>query len=387
MTSLVAAAQAAFAGAFPDRADDPAVALAPGRVNLIGEHTDYNDGFVLPMAIDRHVAVAFAPAEGDRIRAHAATFGETRTIELPGPEPVGGGHWSDYVAGVAAMYERDGHRISGIDLALVADLPVSAGLSSSAAVELATARALSALADLPWDPTAAAELCRRAENEFVGVPCGIMDQLVIAAAAEGSALLVDCRSLEMRSVPVPASVRVVILDTGVERRLAASGYAERRRSCETAVQAICRQEPTVRALRDVDGRLLELVRGELDSTTFRRAAHVVAESPRAVDFAAALEAGELERCRRLMDDSHWSLRDLYQVSCPELDLITALARSHDGCLGARLTGAGFGGSALALVRADAVAAFTRHVGPAYAAATGRQPALHVCRAVAGVALV
>jgi galactokinase len=386
MTSLIPAARAAFARAFPDRTDEPAIALAPGRVNLIGEHTDYNDGFVLPMAIDRYVAVAFAPAAATRIRAHAETFGETRTIDLPDPQPVGGGHWSDYVAGVAAMYERDDRSMSGCDLALVSNLPVSAGLSSSAAVELATARVLAAVSDLTWDPTSAAALCRRAENEFVGVPCGIMDQLVIAAAQEGSALLIDCRTLGMRAVPMPKAVRAVILDTGVERRLAASGYAERRRACETAVRMIRQHDPSVRALRDVDGRLLELVRDDLDPITLRRAQHVVAESPRAVDFAAALEAGDLDRCRRLVDDSHWSLRDLYEVSCPELDTITALARSHEACLGARLTGAGFGGSALALVRADGVDEFTAHVGAAYAAATGRQSVLHVCRAVAGVSL-
>jgi galactokinase len=387
MTSLIPAAREAFARAFPDRTDEPAIALAPGRVNLIGEHTDYNDGFVLPMAIDRHVAVAFAPAAPGRIRAHADTFGETRTIDLPVPQPVGGGHWSDYVAGVAAMYERDGHQMPGTDLALVSNLPVSAGLSSSAAVELATARALAAVADLAWNPTTAAALCRRAENEFVGVPCGIMDQLVIAAAHEGSALLIDCRSLGMRAVPMPEAVCAVVLETGVERRLAVSGYADRRRACETAVQVLRQHDPAVRALRDVDGRLLELVRDELDPVTLRRTQHVVAESPRAVDFAAALEAGELDRCRRLLDDSHWSLRDLYEVSCPELDVITALARSHEACLGARLTGAGFGGSALALVPAEGVEEFTADVGPAYAAATGRQPALHVCRAVPGVALV
>lgn len=387
MTSLVATARAAFATAFPDRLGEPATVLAPGRVNLIGEHTDYNDGYVLPMAIDRHVAIAFAPADTGRIRAYAATFEETRTIELPHPPPVGHGHWSDYVAGVAAMYERDGHKLRGIDLALVADLPVSAGLSSSAAVELATARALAAVDNLPWDPTRAADLCRRAENEFVGVPCGIMDQLVIAAAEAESALLIDCRSLEMRSVPMPDAVRVVILDTGVERKLAASGYADRRRACERAVEAIRRHEPSVRALRDVDGSLLELVRGELDPVTYRRAAHVVAESPRAVDFAEALEVGELRRCQRLLNDSHWSLRDLYEVSCHELDVITALARSHAACLGARLTGAGFGGSALALVRAEAVEDFVAHVEPAYASATGRQAVLHVCKGVAGVTLV
>ncbi len=385
-SALVDSAHAVFRGEFGDRTD-VAVALAPGRVNLIGEHTDYNGGFVLPMAIDRYVAIAFARSEGRRVRAHAVRFGETDSIELPVPKPVGAGHWSDYVAGVVAMYARAGDPPPGLDLAIVADLPVGAGLSSSAAVELATARALTAATDRAWDPIEAAQRSRDAEHDFAGVPCGIMDQLVVAAAREGTAMLVDCRTLDRRYVPIPAELRVVVLDTGVGRSLAAGGYADRRGACEAAVQILRRHDPGVVALRDVDGALLDRARHDLDDEEFMRSQHVVAESPRAVDCARALETGDVERCRRLLVDSHWSLRDLYQVSCPELDLMVSLACAHEGCIGARLTGAGFGGSAVALVRLDAVDDFVARIGSAYDGMTGRRAALHVCRPVDGVAIV
>lgn len=384
-TGLIATAREVFRREFGS-CPDLAVALAPGRVNLIGEHTDYNEGFVLPMAIDRYVAVAFAPNDGQQMRAHAVRFRETRRIELPVPEPIGSGHWSDYVAGVAATYARAGHAPPGLDLAIVADLPVGAGLSSSAAVELATARAMAAVSDRTWDPIEAARLCRDAENDFVGVPCGIMDQLVVAAAQDGTAMLLDCRTLERRHVSVPPELRVVVLDTGVDRALAAGAYADRRRACESATQILRRHDPGVAMLRDVDGALLDRARHDLFDEVFMRSQHVVAESPRAVDCARALESADIGRCRRLLIDSHWSLRDLYEVSCPELDLMVALACAHDGCIGARLTGAGFGGSAVALVRADAVDDFVARIGPAYDRTTGRNSALHVCRPVAGVAL-
>ncbi|MBE0592028.1 MAG: galactokinase [Gemmatimonadales bacterium] len=363
------------------------VAAAPGRVNLIGEHTDYNDGFVLPMAIDRYVAAAFAPNDRGSIRVHALRFRETLEIDLPPRKAVGEGHWTDYVAGVAWALAEAGLEVPGIDLAVAADLPLRAGLSSSAAIELATARALFALSDRPWDAEGGARLCQRAENAFVGVPCGIMDQLVVSAAREGSALLIDCRSLETTPVPIPDSLVVVVMDTGVERRLADSGYQERRQSCETAVGVLRGLDPAVRALRDVDGALLVRAGPLLDAVTAARAQHVVAECRRPGDLATALAAGDLARCRRLMEDSHWSLRDLYGVSCPELDGITALARAHPACAGARLTGAGFGGSAVALVEAGQAEDFRTSVEAAYRLQFTARPELHVCRPVGGVRLL
>ena len=363
------------------------VAVAPGRVNLIGEHTDYNDGFVLPMAIDRYVAAAFAPNDRGVLRAHAVSFRETLELDRRPREPVGGGHWSDYVAGVAVELAQVGVDVPGVDIAIAADLPPRAGLSSSAAIELAVARALTALGDHPWDPRDAARLCQRAENSFVGVPCGIMDQLVVSAAREGAALLIDCRSLDMVPVPIPEALAVVVLDTGVARRLADSGYRARRQSCDKAVGVLQGLDPAIRALRDVDGELLARAAPLLDAETAARAQHVVAECRRPHDLAEALAGGDFARCRRLMDDSHWSLRDLYGVSCAELDGITALARRHPGCVGARLTGAGFGGSAVAFVEAAQAEDFQVSVAAAYRQRFPATPALHVCRPVAGARLL
>ena len=384
--STVLAAVAAHRDVFGG-SDAVSVAVAPGRVNLIGEHTDYNEGFVLPMAIDRYVAAAFVPNARGRIRAHAVSFGETLEVDLRPSRAVGGGHWADYVAGVAVELAGAGVELPGGDIAIAADLPPRAGLSSSAAIELAVARAFTALADRPWDPLEAARLCQRAENAFVGVPCGIMDQLVVSAAREGAALLVDCRSLETSAVPIPDALAVVVLDTGVERRLADSGYRARRQSCERAVRVLQGLDPTIRALRDVDGDLLVQATPLLDAETAARAQHVVAECRRPHDLAAALADGDFSRCRRLMDDSHWSLRDLYGVSCAELDGITALARAHPGCVGARLTGAGFGGSAVAFVEATQCEDFTTAVEAGYRRQFTAQPALHVCRPVGGARLL
>jgi galactokinase len=364
-----------------------AVAVAPGRVNLIGEHTDYNDGFVLPMAIDRYVTVAFTPNGAAKVRVHAARFAETLELPLPVGAPRGDGHWSDYVAGVAWALADGGLTVPGIDVAIAADLPPRSGLSSSAALELALARAFVAAAGGAWDPSAAARLGQRAENAYVGVPCGIMDQLAVSAAREGAAVLIDCRSLETVPVPIPGTLAVVVMDTGVERQLADSGYRERRASCEAAVAVIQRLHPEIRALRDVDGAMLVEAADLLDAQTAARAQHVVAESRRPHDLAAAFAAADLERCGRLLDDSHWSLRDLYEVSCPELDGITELAREHPACVGARLTGAGFGGSAVALVRTEGSEAFLDAVTGAYRRRFGIEAALHVCRPVGGARIL
>jgi galactokinase len=337
------------------------LAAAPGRVNLIGEHTDYNDGFVFPMAIDRNARLAFAARPDRRLRAHSVAFGETRELELREIQPPGGSEWIAYVAGVAWAMADAGFDPAGIDLVLDGDVPLGAGLSSSAAVEMATARALCAVSGIPWEAARMARLGQRAENRFVGVNCGLMDQLASAACQEGSALLLDCRSLESRAVPIPGSARVVVMDTGARRSLAGSAYNERRRSCEAAVATLRRRHPEVRALRDVDEARLLAARDELDPVALRRARHVVVENERPLRMAEALGAGDLAGAGRLMNDSHASLRDLYEVSSPELDRITELARRHPACYGARLTGAGFGGCAVALVRADQADDFSTRV--------------------------
>jgi galactokinase len=387
---LVAAVRRRFSTVFATDAEG--VALAPGRVNLIGEHVDYNEGLVLPMAIDRRVAVAFRIRRDGILRAHSAAFGDTRSeriAELAPPGPTGAGRWFAYVAGVAWAMREAALPVVGVDLAIESELPAGAGLSSSAALETAVARALAAVGQVAWDPAAAAALCRRAENLYAGAPCGPMDQIASACAREGCALLLDCRSLAFEPVPLPAGAEIVVMDTGVTRELTASAYAARRGECGEALRRVRAQASAVVALRDVTPELLERSRvalGGPGGVLYRRARHVVEESARPAALAAALRSGDLAAAGRLLDASHASLRDLYDVSCPELDLITAIAGSHDACFGARLTGAGFGGCAVALVRPQEVERFCADVGAAYRERTGRDGTLFACRPAAGASL-
>ena len=365
------------------------IAFAPGRVNLVGEHTDYNDGFVLPMAIEEGIAAAFAPNAEDVLRVHASDIAETREIPiaaLRGLRPPSSG-WLRYVAGMAATMTAEGVPVAGTTIALASNLPSGGGLSSSAALELVVGRALAAAAGTDWDPRRMSLIAQRAEQEFAGVACGIMDQMAVACARAGRALLLDCRSLETSDVLIPAGVRIVIVNTGLRRSLASSAYNERRAACERAVAAVCRFAPDVRALRDVDEAALAQARDAMDEEAFRRASHVVAENRRPAQFAAALPQGDFERAGRVMLESHRSLRDLYEVSCPELDLLVALSMEQEGCYGARLTGAGFGGCAIALVDSQRVGAFARFVAPAYAGRTRLEPKVIVSRPAAGTRLV
>ena len=357
------------------------VARAPGRVNLIGEHTDYNDGFVLPMAIDRAVWIALRRRTDRRVLVHSLDFGESADLDLDALASDGGG-WVEYVRGIAWSLARAGHAPShGWEGVVAGDVPLGAGLSSSAALELATARAFAGVDDAPWEPAAMARLAQRAENEWVGVNCGIMDQMISACGVRGSCLLLDCRTLETRAVPLPAGVSVVILDTGTRRGLVSSAYNERRTQCEAAAAFF-----GVRALRDVDVDTFARRAHELDPDTRRRARHVVTENARTLRAADALGRGDAPEVGWLMDESHRSLRDDFEVSREELDTIVALARSHAGCHGARMTGAGFGGCAVALVDADAAPSLARDVSHRYTAAFGLAPSVYVCEAAAGASL-
>jgi galactokinase len=392
---LLLRARHTFAQAFGSGAS-PSIAVAPGRVNLIGEHTDYNDGFVLPMAIDRHVAIAFAPRRDRVLRACASEFGETRELSLdalerrtatqPDKRSTRGG-WFGYVAGVAWSMLGAGHTLVGADLAIASELPVGAGLSSSAALEIAVARALGAVADLTWDPRHAARLAQQAEHEFAGVACGIMDQLSVAMAREGCALLIDCRALETRDVPIPGTARILVFDSGVRREFASSALNERRASCHRVVAALQQRYTWVRALRDVDDALLAEVAAWLDPGDVRRASHVIAENRRPAALADAFAAGNLERAGRLMMHSHASLRDLYEVSSPELDALVDLAIAQPGCTGARLTGAGFGGCVVALVEAGSVERVMSSVETGYQRQTGRSTTAFMCLPTAGAQVI
>jgi galactokinase len=375
-----------FRAEFGD-ADVPRIAVAPGRVNLIGEHTDYNDGWVLPMAIDRRVGVAFAPRNDRILRAHSVVFDETRELCLDELEPPGGSEWISYVAGVAWALMSAGHEILGGDLVVDGDVPLGSGLSSSAALEMATALALCEISGIGWSPVEMALLGQQVESDWVGVKGGVMDQFAATMGRAGHALLLDCRSLGHSLVPIPDHAVVVVMDTGAPRTLAGSAYNERSASCAAAVEVLREADPAIRALRDVDLDLLEVERGRLDEMVYRRSLHVVTENLRPPAMADALARADLEGAGRLMDESHFSLRDLYEVSSVELDLFTELARQHPACYGARLTGAGFGGCAIALVSAEAAEDFMEETHSHYRSRVQLPSAVFACRPESGARLI
>jgi galactokinase len=359
---------------------------APGRVNLIGEHTDYNDGFVLPMAIDRAVWIALRPVEGTLVRVRGHDFDadgefDLEQVRADGPASAGEG-WLEYLKGTAWALMDAGLALTGWEGVVTGDVPIGAGLSSSAALEMATARAFVEVGDLSWDPAAMAKLGQRAENAWVGVNCGIMDQMISASGRAGHALLLDCRSLEPRHVPLPAATAVVVLDTGTRRGLVDSAYNERRRQCEAVAEHL-----GVSALREVTATALILAASQLDATALRRARHVVTETQRTVEAATVLAAGNAQRMGELMDASHVSLREDFEVSSESLDVMVACARRQPGCHGARMTGAGFGGCAVALADAEAAESVARDACAAYRRQTGNEPAAYVCEATDGAAVI
>lgn len=365
-------------------AEPAQLARAPGRVNLIGDHTDYNDGFVLPMAIDRAVWIAFRPRDDAHVVAHSLDFADDLSFDASDVQH-GPRDWSGYVRGVAwalgAGEPRTGAPLRGWEGVIAGDVPRGAGLSSSAALELATARAFATATGIAWRPVPMARLAQRAENAWVGVNCGIMDQLISAAGVAGHALLIDCRSLDTRAVPLPDDVAVVVLDTATRRGLVDSAYNERRANCERAAASF-----GVRALRDVDERMLA-ERGEaLDELTRRRARHVVSENARVLRAAEALGAGDVRLVGELMTESHRSLRDDFEVSRPELDAMVEFALAEEGCVGARMTGAGFGGCAVALVMREAAQRFAGAVARRYERDVGLTPAVYLCEAARGASV-
>ena len=367
--------------------EEPALVVrAPGRVNLIGEHTDYNDGFVFPMAIDRAVWLALRPRDGNAVEVRSLEYGEARTFALDrvraretGYEDAG---WIEYIKGTAWALQDAGHRLEAWEGTMAGDVPIGAGLSSSAALEMATARAFASLSGLEWEPGAMARLGQKAENQWVGVNCGIMDQMISAAGQEGHALLLDCRSLEYELVPLPVGAAVVVLDTGTRRGLVDSAYNERRSQCEAAAAHF-----GVKALRDVSGEEFEAREGELDEVIRRRARHVITENERTVLAAQIMRQGDAGRLGALMNASHESLKLDFEVSSEALDRMVACARADRDCLGARMTGAGFGGCAVALVAEEKAPAFAEEVAAAYRQGSGHEPSAYVCAAADGAAVI
>jgi galactokinase len=362
------------------------VAAAPGRVNLIGEHTDYNDGFVLPMAIDRYVVLAAdRPAQPlTEARLFSVAQGEWATAPVEGPITPSGPHWVRYVQGVLAGCLAAGLRPGPFEAVIHADLPQGGGLSSSAALEVAAATLIESLTGAALAPLQKALLCQRAEHEFAGVPCGIMDQCSSVMGREGSLLLLDCRSRQVQLTPLAdPEVVVLIVNSNVRRELTDGGYAARRRQCEEAARTL-----GAAALRDVTPEHLEQERSRLDDVHYRRARHVVTENARTVEAADALRRGDWDTVGRLMYASHVSLRDDFQVSCEELDLLVELAAaSGSAVIGSRMTGGGFGGCTISLVRREALDGVVRHVREGYQRQTGREATVFVTRPVDGARVI
>jgi galactokinase len=359
------------------------VVRAPGRVNLIGEHTDYNDGFVLPAAIDRYISFAGRRRADRQVRGHSIDFQDTVEFSLDDIQKDAAHPWSNYLRGVSKFLQSDGYRLSGADVVLGGDVPREAGLSSSAAVEVAATVFWQRLMGLQLDPVYVIKLSRRAENEFVGVPCGIMDQFISALGRRDHALFLDCRDLTYRHVPLRGDVKVVVCNSGVKRALAQSEYEVRLKQCRQAVAQLATAGLAVKTLREVEPQDLEVRGSVLSEVLLKRARHVVTENQRTLEAVKVLEAGNIERFGELMNASHVSLRDDYEVSSKELDGLVELAWKQPGTLGARMTGAGFGGCTVNLVRAEAAEAFAEAVVSGYQQALGLRAEIYVCRASDG----
>ncbi len=362
------------------------VVRAPGRVNLIGEHTDYNDGYVLPAAIDLEMRIAYVPTDDGLVRLTSGQAQDAVAFDARDPGPRAGG-WRDYVAGTAWAMREAGLETRGLVGVLDSRVPVGAGLSSSAALELVSAWALSGDAAPATDPLTLAQIAQRAENDYVGMRCGLMDQFAASAGVTDAAVLLDCRTLEHRVVAIPAGLVLVVAHSGVPRSLTSSAYNERRAQCEAAVAVLARHDPGVRALRDVTPAMLGQYAHELDEVALLRARHVVEEDERVLAAERAFARGDLDEVSRLFAASHASLRDLYEVSVPELDALVALATATPGVVASRMTGAGFGGCTVSLVEADAVERLRDRIEREYPALTGREPRVWAVRAVAGAGVV
>ncbi len=368
---------------FRNRFDTPpAFAVrAPGRVNLIGEHTDYNDGFVLPMAIDRAVWIALRPRPDRCVKVFSIDFHSEAEFDLDDLKKTSSG-WQEYLKATAWALGEAGYSLNGWEGVLLGDVPIGGGLSSSAAMEMAAARAFCALAGYDWDAPRMALLGQRAENEWIGMKCGIMDQMISAAGKANHAMLLDCRSLEISLVSLPPETSVVVMDTATRRELVDSAYNERRSQCQQAAQFF-----GVPALRDVSLAQFNQLQDKLDPLVRRRARHIITENERTLLAAQALRSGDAVHMGKLMIASHISLRDDYEVSRLELDRMVEIALGQEGCYGARMTGAGFGGCAVALIRSNAAESFVHHIHSAYQAATQLTPSLYVCNATNGAEII
>lgn len=360
------------------------IVRAPGRVNLIGEHTDYNDGFVLPVAIDRDIMVASRARDDSLARIYSLDFDAMAEFPMDDISYDSESKWSNYPRGVARFLQEGGYDLRGLEAVITGNVPQAAGLSSSAAMEVAMAMSFEKISGLGIDPVEMALICQKAENQFVGVNCGIMDQFISRMGKTDHALLLDCRSLEFELVPLHLEgVKIVVCNTGVKRGLVDSEYNKRRSECERGVEILDEFLPGIKALRDVDIDDFQRYKNHLPEITEKRCGYVIKEDIRVLESVQALEDNDLVRFGLLMNESHIGLRDEYEVSCPELDAMVEIAWSTDGVLGSRMTGAGFGGCTVTLAMESAVDALIKKVSEEYPKRTGLQPEIHVCRAEDG----
>ena len=363
------------------------IVAAPGRVNVIGEHTDYNDGFVLPMAIEKYAIMAADPAkERGRISVYDAQFKETATVDISGPVTKGQPKWSNYIRGVIAGFQNRGAKIPALDVVFLSTVPLGGGLSSSAALEVCTATLLETALGKPIDPIEKALLAQTAEHEFAGVPCGIMDQFISALGREGNLLLLDCRTRKTELVPMSdPAVSLLVINTNVKHELGSGEYAKRRAECEAAAKAL-----GVASLRDATGEQLDAAKKRMSDVVFRRARHVIGEIERTTHAAEGIRASNWPTVGQLMYASHDSLRDDYEVSCEELDIIVEIASGiglKGGVYGCRMTGGGFGGCAVALIQTDKVAAITEKIAKDYRAKATIEASIFSSRPAAGATVI
>jgi len=354
---------------------EPLVTRAPGRANLIGEHTDYNEGYVLPFAVDRYTEVALRRRQDMAVHVYTAAFDDTFSLSLPLGEEKRRSNWADYIIGILREFSKLGPFPHGFDAVIVSDVPIGSGLSSSASLEVAFAAGLGQLYGFEIEGLELVKLCQRAENDFVGMPCGIMDQYIAYFGEPAKALLLDTRSLRARPVPLNLKdVRLLIIDSGMRRALASSGYAARRKECEEATHWLARAFPekNIRALRDVEREMLDKVRERMPAVLWKRALHVVEENARVLAAVEALYKDDFKTLGELLYASHLSLRDFFEVSIPEIDFLVEWGINH-GALGARLMGGGFGGATIHLIPAGIRDTYVKEIAQAYTQTFGKQP--------------
>lgn len=359
----------------------------PARVNIIGEHTDYNDGFVLPMSTALFTSIAATRRDDRLLRVSSSSVAEASVIDLDDLQRGDPVSWIDYVKGVAAELQQYGVQLHGADLQIDSDIPLGAGLSSSASLELSVAKSLLAVADTDIAPPELARLCQRAEHNYAGVHCGIMDQYTLACAQKGHAILLDCRSLEMQQVPLPYKIGFILTDSGVRHSLAAGEYNARTDECAAAVALFAKRVPGIDKLRDVSMDMLQASRSDLGDILYRRCRHVLTENQRVLDAVAALENSAAQHLGSLLTACHASLRDDFEVSCGELDALVAAANASQRVFGSRMVGAGFGGCVLSVCEASDIEAAAREIRDNYAALTGNQPWQHQVSVAAPAQLV